>query len=268
MPPRKRLNIFVISDGTGATAESVLTSVVIQFRGAQFNITRFPFTRTEEQIKDIMKTAPKGKCIVVFTLVSDVLRKLVIKESKAKNLTIVNLMGPLISTFSDILQYSPKMRPGVFRQDDNEMYLLTEAIHFTLLHDDGLGIETIDQADLIILGVSRTGKTPTSIYLSCRKVKVANVPIINNVPLPPAVLKANTKKVGFRMSMERLAQLRGERVSRMAMGQIPRYSSAADIIEEQEYCRQLYRKIPSLWTIDVTNHSIEEISEWITRNVL
>ena len=82
MPPRKRLNVFVISDGTGATAESVLTSVVIQFRGAQFNIKRFPFTRTEEQIKDIMKTAPKGKCIVVFTLVSEKLRKLVIKESK------------------------------------------------------------------------------------------------------------------------------------------------------------------------------------------
>jgi regulator of PEP synthase PpsR (kinase-PPPase family) len=160
------------------------------------------------------------------------------------------------------------MRPGIFRHEQEEMYRLTEAIHYTLSHDDGMGLETVDQADLIILGVSRTGKTPTSIFLSCRKLKVANIPILYQDPVPPAVTKAPAKKVGFQMSADRLIQLRGERVRRMPSAHLPKYASKSHIMEELEYSKQVYRKIPSLRVIDVTDRSIEEISEWITRQVL
>jgi regulator of PEP synthase PpsR (kinase-PPPase family) len=268
MGARKRINIFIVSDGTGATAESVLASVVVQFRGVQFNIRRFPFARTEEHMKEIVRQAPEGKCIIVFTLVSEELRKFLIEEGVARKLTVVDVMGPLISTFSSILKHSPRMRPGIFRQQEEEMYRLTEAIHYTLSHDDGMGLETVDQADLIILGVSRTGKTPTSMFLSCRKLKVANVPILYQDPLPRAVTKAPSKKVGFTMSPDRLIQLRSERVRRMASAQLPRYASKTHVVEELEYSKQVYRKIPSLRVIDVTDRSIEEISEWITRQVL
>jgi regulator of PEP synthase PpsR (kinase-PPPase family) len=265
---RKRINVFIVSDGTGTTAESVLASVVVQFRGVQFNIRRFPFSRSEEQMKEIIEQAPEGKCIIVFTLVSETLREFLIRKGRAKNLTVVDVMGPLISTFSNILKHSPKMKPGIFRHEEQEMYLLTGAIHYTLSHDDGMGLETVDQADLIILGVSRTGKTPTSIFLSCRRLKVANVPIIHQVPLPEAVSKAPVKKVGFQMSAERLVQLRSERVRRMPSANLPKYASKTHVMEELEYCKQVYRRIPSLRVIDVTDRSIEEISEWITRKVL
>ncbi len=268
MAARKRINIFIVSDGTGVTAESVLTSVSLQFQGSQINIKRFPFTRTKEQLKEILNQAPQGKCIIVFTLVSKILRKIIVEEGKKKNLSVVDVMGPLINKFSTILEHSPAMRPGVFAHQDDEMYLLTEAIHYTLLHDDGLGYETLHQADLIILGVSRTGKTPASIYLSCKKLKVANIPIINQVPLPPVVLKAPAKKVGFRMSLERLIQLRSQRMKRMAHAQLSTYTSASHLIEELDFCEKVYKKVPSLRTIDVTNRSIEETSEWITHNVL
>lgn len=160
------------------------------------------------------------------------------------------------------------MRPGIFRHQDEEMYRLAGAIHYTLSHDDGMGLETLDEADVIILGVSRTGKTPTSIFLSCRKLRVANIPIIHQVPLAPAVLEVAAKKVGFHMSIDRLIQLRGERVRRMPSGRLPKYASRSHIMEEMRYCEQVFRKIPSLRTIDVTDRSIEEISEWITRQVL
>ncbi len=268
MGARQRINIFIVSDGTGTTAESVLASVVVQFRGVQFNIRRFPFARTDEQIKEIVEQAPEGKCIIVFTLVSEELRRLLFGQGAAKKLTVVDVMGPLISTFSSILKHSPKMRPGIFRHQDEEMYRLTGAIHYTLSHDDGMGLETIDQADLIILGVSRTGKTPTSIFLSCRKLKVANVPIIHKVPLAPAVVSAPVTKVGFTMSADRLIQLRSERVRRMPSVRLPRYATKSHVVEELEYSKALYRKIPHLRVIDVTDRSIEEISEWITRKVL
>jgi len=268
MGARKRINIFIVSDGTGATAESVLASVAVQFRGVQFNIRRFPFARTEEHMREILQQAPEGKCIILFTLVSEELRHFLIEQGTAKKLTVVDVMGPLITTFSSILKHSPRMRPGIFRQQEEEMYRLTEAIHYTLSHDDGMGLETIDQADLIILGVSRTGKTPTSIFLSCRKLKVANVPIIYQDPVPRAVTEAPAKKVGFEMNADRLIQLRSERVRRMPSARLPRYASKSHIIEELEYSKQVCRRIPSLRVIDVTDRSIEEISEWITRQVL
>jgi regulator of PEP synthase PpsR (kinase-PPPase family) len=268
MPKKKTLNLFIVSDATGATAESVLTSVLVQFTKVRFNIERFPFTRTKDQVDEIIEKAPKGKCIIVFTLVTNTLRTRLIEKGNAKALTMVDVMGPLISIFSSILQHSPKMKPGVLRHQDEEMARLVEAIHYTLLHDDGLGQETVHEADLIILGVSRTGKTPTSIYLSCRKLKVANIPIIKDVPFPKNVAALPVKKVGFRMGVDRLTQLRAERVSRMACAQVPGYSSKSHILEEEEYCEQVYSKIPNIWTIDVTNRPIEETSDWITRNVL
>jgi regulator of PEP synthase PpsR (kinase-PPPase family) len=268
MASKKRLNLFIVSDGTGATAESVLTSVLVQYRGAEFNIQRFPFTRTKREVEAIVEQAPKGKCIIVFTLVSADLREFLIEQGKAKHITVVDVMGPLIQLLSGILHRSPKMKPGVFRHQEEEMFRTVEAIHFTLLHDDGMGIETINEADLIILGVSRTGKTPTSIYLSCRKLKVANIPIIEGVPFPREVSRLPIKKVGFRIDPDRLSQLRSERGRRLSGMGVSHYSSKAYILQEEEYCENVYRKIPSLWTIDVTTRTIEEISEWITHNVL
>ena len=166
------------------------------------------------------------------------------------------------------LQSSPSLTPGVFRHQSEDAFKVTEAIHYTLKHDDGLGMETLDQADLIILGVSRTGKTPTSIYLSCRKLRVANVPIINQVPLPPEVLRTRAPKVGFRLGVERLSQLRARRAERVKGQVIPHYSDRTSIREELDYCEVVYRNIPGLFTVDVTDRSIEETSDLITHNAM
>lgn len=265
---KKSVNIYIVSDATGTTAESVLTSVLVQFKRAQFNIVRFPFTKTHQQVEEILKKAEAGNCIIIFTLVSEKLRDLLIREGKKKRLTLVDVMGPLIGVFTSLLQHTPKMKPGVFRRQSEDMFRLVEAIHFTLLHDDGLGMDSIEQAELIILGVSRTGKTPTSIYLSCRRVKVANIPIIKGVPFPKKIAHMPVKKVGFLIDMERLVQLRSERARHMSYAGVPHYSSKSAIFDELDYCDSIYSRIPLLQTIDVTNRSIEEISEWITRNVL
>lgn len=267
-PGKKRLNIFLISDATGTTAESVMTSVLVQFPEAETEIQRFPFVRTMEQLDEIIKMAPRHAAIIVFTLVSKKLRKALKKKGKEKGLTVLDVMGPLFKTLTAILDQAPTKQPGLLQQTRSDMYRVTEAIHYTLLHDDGQGLETIEQADLIIFGVSRTGKTPTSIYLSCRKLRVANIPIILDIPLPRNLMRNPIKKVGFNMGMERLMQLRTERVGRMNRAAIPGYSSKSYIIREQEFCEKLFRQFSNFWTLDVTERSIEETSEWITHNVL
>ena len=268
MQEEKRLRLFVVSDATGATAQSVATSVLVQYTGVHFEVRRFPFTRTREQVDRVLEETTGDPAVLVYTLVSDELRAYLHVRAAEKGIAAVDVLGPLMARFSGILERSPAMEPGVYRREEDEMLRLAEAIHYTLSHDDGLGLDTLHEADLIILGVSRTGKTPTSIYLSCRKLKVANIPIVKDRPLPDVVRRLPMKKVGFLMNVERLSSLRAERVGRMACAQIPGYSSKAYILEELEYCESLYRTVPGLWTVNVTNRSIEETSEWITRNVL
>jgi len=261
------LNIFIVSDATGATAEAVVTSSLVQFRGANSNIRRFPFVRTEEQLEAVLEQAPEHACIVVFTFVSRELTNAMLRLGQAKRLTVIDLMSPLMGLFSIILESDPSRTPGVFRSESEESYLVTEAIDFTLKHDDGAGIDTIDRADLIILGVSRTGKTPTSVFLSCRKLKVANIPIVLDHRLPRKVITAPVPTVGFKMDLERQVALRSDRLSRHRT-RIPRYSEREHILAELEYADHLFRKIPGIRTVDVTNSSVEETSDWITHNVL
>ena len=268
MANEKTLNIFIVSDATGTTAESVVTSVLVHFKHHQFEITRFPFVRDREKLEETIDKATRNICVIVFTLVSVEMRKRLLQMANEKGLIVVDVMGPLIEIFSGLLSDHPKMEPGAFRRGDEDAFQLAEAIHFSLQHDDGRGMETIDQADLIILGLSRTGKTPTSVYLSAKKLKVANIPIIKDVPFPEEIIHLPVKKVGFRIDIDRLARLRTERVKSHPGVDTASYSARSYILKEQTYCEDLYRKIPSLLTLNITNRSIEETSEWITREVL
>jgi regulator of PEP synthase PpsR (kinase-PPPase family) len=268
MPASTVPDIYIVSDATGVTAESVVTSVLVQFTGQSFNLRRFSFVRTRRRLEEILEQTRPGRDIVVFTLVSPEMREFLIEEGEARQLIVVDVIGPLLSGFAGRLRRSPLLEPGALRHREEDLRGLAEAIHFARLHDDGQGLETLGEADLLILGVSRTGKTPTSIYLSCRKLKVANVPIVKDVALPEQVLETPARKVGFRMSLDRLKRLRSERAHRYGVPVFDRYSDEAYIMEELEYCERVFRRIPGLRTLDVTDRSIEEVSEWITHHVL
>lgn len=264
----ERPTIAVVSDATGTTAESVLTSVLVQFPGARFNLKRHPFVKAPEQVEDIFRVKPEGQGIVLYTLVSMDLREQLSRRGEEEGWTVVDVMGPLIQTFSDALGMDAKMVPGIFRHDEDDAVLLRRAISYTLAHDDGKGLDTLDRADLLILGASRTGKTPASIYLSCRRLKVANYPIVMGIPLPEEILTARIKTVGFRMSPKRLVELRTARLMRLHKAKIQDYASAEHVLNELRYSEKMCRQIPGCKMIDVTMRSVEETSEWITRNVL
>jgi regulator of PEP synthase PpsR (kinase-PPPase family) len=261
------LTVFLVSDATGATAEAVVSSVLVQFADAHPRLRRFPFIRTVADVEAVLDRVPPGAGVIVFTVVSPELREALLAGG-ARGVAVVDLIGPLMGLVAGILRHAPSGTPGLQSEEQAELRRVTDAIHYALRHDDGQGLETLDQADVIILGASRTGKTPTSIFLSCQKLKVANVPIVHPLPLPDAVLAAPAKKVGFRIGLERLVQLRSERPRRLGMTALAGYSDEPAVFRELEHCEEVYRRIPGLKTIDVTSRSIEEVAAWIKRQVL
>lgn len=260
--PRKRIHIFIVSDSTGATAEMVINAVLVQFKDLVPVFKKFPFIRTKEQIKAILMQAHEVRGVVIYSLVSQELRAWVRREKRLMNIYALDLLGPILDRIRKQWDLTPLLEPGLLRGIGEESLRLAESIDFTLRHDDGQGAETLEKADIMILGVSRTSKTPTSLYLSCNEgLKVANVPIIFDTRPPVNVFTSlKVQKIGFIISPERLAFIRRKRVK---YGGMDYYLDETKIRDELAYSRRIFNQIKGLEVIDVTYSSIEEVANKI-----
>ncbi|MBW1740354.1 MAG: kinase/pyrophosphorylase [Deltaproteobacteria bacterium] len=257
-PPKRKVHVFIVSDATGITAERVISAVLVQFKQIKPTFKRFPYIKTREQIENILAKAEKLEAIVIYSLVSQELRTWVRTEKRKKNVHTIDLLGRLLERMGRLWNMIPAFRPGLLKGIGEESIRLAESIDFTLKHDDGQGIQTLGKADLIILGVSRTSKTPTSLYISCNNnLKVANVPIILNVQPPKKIFTLKRRKVGFTITPEKLAFIRQQRLKYV---ETTDYTDIVSIKKELEYSQAIFRQIKDLKVIDVTNKSIEEIA--------
>ena len=255
---KKKVHVFIVSDSTGMTAEMVINAVLVQFKEIKPIFKKFPYIKTKEQIKAILTKAEEVQGIVIYSLVLQELRNWLRTEKRKVNVYTIDLLGPIMDRIGSLWNLNPELRPGLLRGIGEESLRLAESIDFTLKHDDGQGTETLDKADLILLGVSRTSKTPTSLYLSCNNIlKVANVPVILGIDLPNKVFKAKNQKVGFTISPERLAFIRQKRLK---YTESPDYTDVIYIRKELGYSHRIFHQIKDLQIIDVTNSSIEEIA--------
>jgi regulator of PEP synthase PpsR (kinase-PPPase family) len=256
--PKRKVQVFILSDATGMTAEMVISAVLIQFKEIKPVFKRFPYIKTKEQIKTILEKAEAVQGIVIYSLVLQELRTWIRKEERKMNVHTIDLLGPFLERIGKLWNLIPMLRPGLLRGIGEESFRLAESIDFTLKHDDGQGVETLDKADVVIIGVSRTSKTPSSLYLSCNNnLKVANVPIIMDMKPPNKVFKLKTQKVGFTISPERLAFIRQKRLQYAGSSD---YTDMMQIEKELEYSHRIFNQINGLNVIDVTNSSIEEIA--------
>jgi len=254
--PKKKVHVFIISDATGMTAEMVISAVLVQFKEIKPIFKRFPYIKTKEQIKEILTQAEAVQGIVIYSLVLQELRTWIRKENRKMNVYTIDLLGPFLERIGRLWNLVPTLRPGLLREIGEESIRLAESIDFTLKHDDGQGIDTLEKADLIILGVSRTSKTPTSLYLSCNNgFKVANVPIIDGIKLPNKIFSLKTQKVGFTIAPERLAFIRQKRLKYAVSTD---YTDITHVKKELEYSHRIFNQIKGLQVIDITNSSIEE----------
>ncbi len=262
---KKIRHIFIVSDATGSTCEMVVKAALSQFRTTDVHLHRVRYVRTEKEIMDVVREVMEVDGIIAYTLVSNELRDLIFDEGRKCAVPTIDVMGPLLSRFTEYLDISPMAVPGMFRSLDKNYYQRIECIDFAVKHDDGKKTGDLYKADIIIVGPSRTSKTPISIYLAYRDYKVVNIPMIVGIDPPEELFQINQNKiVGLTISPSRLKIIREVRASRYTHIQLSEYIDVELIKKELKNCMQIYNK--HNWKIvDVTSKSIEEAATEIMR---
>ena len=253
--------IWVISDGSGSTAERVLQASLVQFGHENVVVERIPDVRTKKQMKDIIERASKQKGFIAYTLVSTKLRKEIATRSNEYNVPTVDLLGPLLTSLSNFLASSPEAKPGLLDELDHNYFKRIDAVGFAVKHDDGQRLEDLPKADVVIAGVSRTSKTPLSMYLAYNKgLLVANVPIILGLDTSSEFFRISQRKiVGLTIRPDLLISLRQTRLAQLAHADI-NYGDAKHVIDELKYSHEIFRKNPKWSVIDITGKAIEEVA--------
>ncbi len=252
--------IYAISDATGELAMNIAFAALRQFKVDNVNIVRKARITDKQKIISALTEAHKRHAIVVHTLVGHELRDIFHEEAEKIGVLAIDIMGPVLEMLSSFLHSTPSDEPGLKYKLTKEYFKRQEAVEFTVKHDDGLGLETILNADITLLGISRTSKTPLSIYLAHRGHKVANIPIVKDVPLPDIVSKLDPKKsFGLVIDPQKLVDLREARLVKMGRPLSEEYAKIDKITDELDYSRRIFREF-GISTVDVTHKSIEEIA--------
>ena len=259
--------IYLISDSTGETLERIFLALKAQFKNIQYKIHSYSFTRTENQILKILEDAQNNEnSIILYTIVDNSLAKYLANASNIKKIPCFGVLGNLILNFSKILNQKASHEPSGQHILNEEYYDRIEAIQFTMNHDDGNLLNEIDKSDIILVGVSRTSKTPTSIYLANKGFKTSNIPLVNENSLPEK-LKKNpqfTCVVGLSTEPERLVDLRKNRMSSLKDMDNTNYTNLEDIKDEVIKAKKTFQKYK--WpVIDVTRKSVEETAASIIK---
>ena len=259
--------IYLISDSTGETLERIFLALKAQFKNIHYKIHSYSFTRTENQILKILEDAQNNEnSIILYTIVDNSLAKYLANTSNSKKIPCFGVLGNLILNFSKILNQKASHEPSGQHILNEEYYDRIEAIQFTMNHDDGNLLNEIDKSDIILVGVSRTSKTPTSIYLANKGFKTSNIPLVNENSLPEK-LKKNpqfTCVVGLSTEPERLADLRKNRMNSLKEIDKTNYTNLEDIKDEVIKAKKTFQKYK--WpVIDVTRKSVEETAASIIK---
>ena len=252
--------IYLISDSTGETLDRIFTAIKAQFSNIDYKIHTYSFSRTENQILKILSDAEtKSNSIILYSIVDSNLAKYLAKTSSDKKIPCFGILGDLILSFSKLLNQKASHLPSGQYELNEEYYKRIEAIQFTMSHDDGNLVKEINKSDIILLGVSRTSKTPTSIYLANKGFKTSNIPLINENSIPKT-LKENPKiacVIGLNTEPERLADIRKNRMNSIKENENKSYTDIDKIKKEVEEAKNTFRKYR--WpSIDVTRKSVEE----------
>jgi len=259
--------IYLISDSTGETLDRVFLAIKAQFKNIKYDVKSYFFTRTENQVLKIMEEAKeKDNSIILYTIVDTSLAKFLANKGYEKEIPCFSVLGDLILSFSKLLNQKASHEQSGQHALDEEYYKRIEAIQFTMNHDDGNLVEDLHKSDLVLLGVSRTSKTPTSIYLANKGFKTSNIPLVNEKSIPES-LKKSPKMicvVGLTTEAERLVDIRKNRMMTLKERENTSYTDIQNIKKEIADAKKTFAKYE--WpTIDVTRKSVEETAASIIK---
>ena len=262
----EKYNVYLVSDSTGETLDRIFLSLKSQFANFEYEKKEFAFVRTEHQIDKIINECNQiENSLILYTIVETKLAKYIASRSEKNKVPCFGILGNLILSFSKLLNQKAIHKPSAQHVLDEDYYKMIEAIQFTMSHDDGKKVDDLGNADVILLGVSRTSKTPTSIYLANRGYKTINIPLVLNQQLPEGLL-SNKKAcvIGLIADPERLADIRRNRVAMMKDHKLKEYTDIDFIKNEVNESKNIFKK--NNWpTIDVTRRSVEETAASILK---
>lgn len=255
---KKEPVVFVVSDSLGETAEFVARAAASQFDHGGVEIRRIPYVSDTGHIEEIFAEAVKYNSIITYTLVVKELRAAIEKLAVEKDVPCVDLLGPTLNAITHATGMKPKMETGLLRKLDEEYFQKVEAIEFAVKYDDGKDARGLKNADIVLVGVSRTSKTPVCMYLAHKKIKAANMPLVPEVAPPEEIFEISPKKiVGLTIRPQLLNEIRQERLKALGLGKGADYANPTRIIRELEYAESLFKRLGCI-VLDVTNRAVEE----------
>jgi [pyruvate, water dikinase]-phosphate phosphotransferase / [pyruvate, water dikinase] kinase len=261
-------HIYIISDGTGETASAMVRAALVQFHEKDASIVRCKNVRTEDQVDSLLEEAAQRKAFIVFTVVSPSMRTKILEGASSKGLLAVDLLGSLLNGLENYFGTHDTPEAGLLRAVDEDYFKRIEAMEFTVKHDDGKEVRHLEQADIILVGISRTSKTPLSIFLSHKGWKVANIPVVLNTPLPEQLKNVDQRKiVGLVIDSQKLSRIRRNRLEKFGQDPGGDYASLRQIQAEIEYSHELFKQNKKWPVFDVTERALEETASEIARIV-
>jgi [pyruvate, water dikinase]-phosphate phosphotransferase / [pyruvate, water dikinase] kinase len=254
MPTKK---IYIISDATGQSGLHILRAAIVQFERPRARIMLFHDVETRAALRKLLDQAKSAKALIVFTFVKKGMRDYANEYCRKNSIFHLDILGPLIGNLASYLGLEPLETPSLLRKVDERYFKRIDAIEYTLGHDDGRGVERLREADIVLIGLSRSSKTPTSFFLAQEGYKVANVPIVPGIPLPEELFQIDQNKiVCLNIEAEALQKIRKARQKKSGLK--PDYSDIRKVFAEVEYVWELCRKNKQWKVVDTTNKSVEE----------
>lgn len=254
----KSVAIYVLSDSIGETGEQVARAAASQFSPQKYEIIRHPYITEEKQIEEVFEEAKDRKSIIIYTIVINNLRDYVVNMGRKYNIPVIDLMSPTINALEMVLNKKPKRESGLIRRLDEKYFRKVDAVEFAVKYDDGKDARGIKKADIVLIGVSRTSKTPLSMYLAHKYFKVANVPLVPEVSPPDELFQKDSRRVfGLIANPYKLNEVRQERLKALGLSNNANYASIERIKAELEYSKSIMEKLNCV-VIDVSNKAVEE----------
>ena len=257
--------ILIVSGGAGASGEQVVHTVLAQFPHSRVQVAKIPNIRFVEQVDEVISRAQASGATVVHTLVDENLRAYLLQQAAAQKVIAIDLMGTLIDRLEDMLEQKPAGQPGLYRQLNKAYFDRVAAIEYTMAHDDGKSPDTWNQAEIVLAGVSRAGKTPLSLYLSVLGWKVANVPLVPGLELARQFSELDPQRVfGLQVEAGQLLAFRQQRQQRLGVSGPSDYVDPEKVLEELDYAKKIFKR-GGFTVIDVTDKPIESCADEVIR---
>lgn len=258
--------IFVVSDGTGETAEKVARATLLQFADAKVDVRVFSRVLTEDDVRSVLGLATSQQAFVLYTLVNPEMRDLLGTLANEKRIETADVIGALVTRMSNFLAQKPLLEPGIGHRLDDAYFKRIEAVEFAVKNDDGQDANSFFKADVVLVGLSRTSKTPLSMYLAHKGVKVANLPLVPSIDPPTEINSVDPRRVfALTVSLDALVKIRRARLRHLGLPESADYATRESVAAELRWVEEFYQRHPEWKCFDVTNRAIEETAAEILR---